>query len=51
MILAVHLWDKGFGALCFKLRDKGWDHQQIVEWVENNKLRIAHWFTVDDSNT
>ena len=29
-------------------RDKGWDHQQIVEWVENNKLRIAHWFTVDD---
>ncbi len=30
------------------LRDKGWDHQQIVQWVENNKLRIAHWFTVDD---
>lgn len=29
-------------------RDKGWNHQQIVEWVENNKLRIAHWFTVDD---
>src|SRR5690606_24029449 len=28
--------------------DKGWDHQQIVQWVENNKLRIAHWFTVDD---
>lgn len=30
------------------LRDKGLDHDKIVEWIESNKLRVAHWFTVDD---
>lgn len=30
------------------LRDKGFGHDEIVEWIENNKLRLAHWFTVDD---
>ena len=30
------------------LRDKGLDHGQVVEWIENNKLKLAHWFTVDD---
>lgn len=30
------------------LRDKGMEKEKIVEWIENNKLRLAHWFTVDD---
>jgi EDD domain protein, DegV family len=24
--------------------------EEIVEWVENNKLRLNHWFTVEDLN-
>lgn len=30
------------------LRDKGLDYGEIVKWIENNKLRLVHWFTVDD---
>ena len=29
-------------------RDNGMSLQDNAQWVENNKLNIAHWFTVDD---
>lgn len=29
---------------------KGASKEEIVKWVEENKLRINHWFTVDDLN-
>lgn len=29
-------------------RDAGKSHEEIVAWVEANKLTINHWFTVDD---
>jgi DegV family protein with EDD domain len=29
---------------------KGASKQEIVDWLENNKLRVNHWFTVDDLN-
>ena len=28
----------------------GASKEEIVHWVENNKLKINHWFTVDDLN-
>lgn len=30
------------------LLDQGASKQEIIDWVEDNKLKIAHWFTVDD---
>jgi DegV family protein with EDD domain len=30
------------------LLDQGASKQEIVDWVENNKLKLAHWFTVED---
>ncbi|HZJ57317.1 MAG TPA: DegV family protein [Clostridia bacterium] len=41
----------GLGLLvhmALDLRDQGLGYHQIVEWIENNKLRLVHWFTVDD---
>lgn len=29
---------------------KGRSKDEVVSWIENNKLRINHWFTVDDLN-
>ena len=29
-------------------RDEGLDLDAVAEWVENNKLRLCHWVTVDD---
>ena len=29
-------------------RDAGMDLDQVTEWVEENKLHICHWVTVDD---
>lgn len=29
-------------------RDAGLDLDQLADWVENNKLRLCHWVTVDD---
>jgi len=30
------------------LLEQGASKQEIVDWIENNKLKIAHWFTVED---
>lgn len=30
------------------MADNGASIDEVWEWVENNKLRAAHWFTVDD---
>jgi EDD domain protein, DegV family len=32
------------------LRDEGKSFDETVEWAEANKLKIMHWFTVDDLN-
>lgn len=29
-------------------RDAGCSIEEVAEWVENNKLHLCHWFTVDD---
>lgn len=29
-------------------RDEGASIQQVYDWLEQNKLHLAHWFTVDD---
>lgn len=31
-------------------RDAGMDLDQVTEWVEDNKLNLCQWFTVDDLN-
>lgn len=33
-----------------KMLENGASKEKIVDWVENNKLRIAHWVTVEDLN-
>jgi len=32
------------------LRDQGKSFDETIEWAEANKLKIIHWFTVDDLN-
>jgi len=31
-----------------QMRDEGKSIEEIAQWVEDNKLRLNHWFTVDD---
>ncbi len=31
-----------------KNRDKGMDLQENAQWLQDNKLHLCHWFTVDD---
>ena len=31
-------------------RDKGKSIEEVAQWVEENRLHLAHWFTVDDLN-
>ena len=31
-----------------KKRDEGMDLDSLVQWLENNRLNICHWVTVDD---
>ena len=31
-----------------KKRDEGMSLDELVDWLENNKLHLCHWFTVDD---
>ena len=41
----------GQGLLCWhaaKKRDAGMSLQELAAWLENNKLNLCHWFTVDD---
>lgn len=33
-----------------KMLEAGASKDVLIEWVENNKLKVAHWFTVDDLN-
>lgn len=43
----------GLGLLVFyaaKMLKEGKSRDQIVNWIEENKLRVNHWFTVDDLN-
>lgn len=40
----------GQGLLVFyaaKKRDEGFSLEELAAWVENNRLNLAHWFTVD----
>ena len=44
----------GQGLLVYhaaKKRDEGMDIDQLAAWVEENKLHICHWVTVDDLST
>ena len=31
-----------------KMRDEGYSIEEVYNWLEENKLKLAHWFTVDD---
>lgn len=33
-----------------QMRDEGYDAESIKRWIEENRLRVCHWFTVDDLN-
>jgi len=33
-----------------EMQRKGASHDEIVSWIEENKLRLNHWFTVEDLN-
>ena len=42
---------RGLGLLVdymLKLRDKGATIEEVADFAENNKLKLIHWFTVDD---
>lgn len=41
----------GYGLLthyAVKMKEEGKTIDEVYNWVENNKLKINHWFTVDD---
>jgi DegV family protein with EDD domain len=41
----------GYGMLVYyavQMRDRGCSKDEIVNWLETNKLKMNHWFTVDD---
>lgn len=43
----------GLGLIVYyaaNMLKEGKDKYQIIEWVEENKLKVNHWFTVDDLN-
>ncbi|MBC8062679.1 MAG: DegV family protein [Clostridiaceae bacterium] len=43
----------GLGLIVYyanEMLKKGAVKQDIIDWVENNKLKVNHWFTVDDLN-
>lgn len=43
----------GEGLLVYyacKKKDEGLDLDELVKWIEENKLNFWHWFTVDDIN-
>lgn len=55
---AVHVIDSlsaslGQGLLLYlavQKKREGLTASELVDWVEQNKLRVCHWFTVDDLN-
>lgn len=43
----------GLGLLVFKANEmlkNGESKEAIINWIEENKLKVNHWFTVDDLN-
>ena len=43
----------GEGMLVYyaaNLKNEGKSMEEVAEFIENNKLKLAHWFTVDDLN-
>lgn len=41
----------GEGALVYfasEMKKEGKTLDEIVDWIENNRLKLCHWFTVDD---
>lgn len=43
----------GEGMLVYyaaKMKNEGKCLNEVAKWVEDNRLRLAHWFTVDDLN-
>lgn len=43
----------GEGLLVYyaaRMRQEGKDIDDVRDWVESNKLKLCHWFTVDDLN-
>lgn len=41
----------GYGLLCYyahEMLSSGASKDEVVKWVEDNKLRMNHWFTVED---
>ncbi|WP_300380677.1 DegV family protein [Clostridium sp.] len=43
----------GLGLLVFnatKMLKEGKTKEEIIMWIEENKLKVNHWFTVDDLN-
>ena len=41
----------GQGLLCWhaaKKRDEGLSLEELAQWIEDHKLNLCHWFTVDD---
>ena len=43
----------GEGMLVYyaaKMKNEGKSLDEVANWLETNKLRLAHWFTVDDLN-
>ena len=43
----------GLGLLVYyanEMLKNGKSKEEIIEWVEENKLKVQHWFTVDDLN-
>ena len=43
----------GLGLLVYKAAEmikEGKSKEEIVKWIEENKLKVNHWFTVDDLN-
>ena len=43
----------GLGLLVYhanEMRKAGKSKEEIVKWIEENKLNIVHWFTVEDLN-
>ncbi|MCL2109636.1 MAG: DegV family protein [Oscillospiraceae bacterium] len=37
-----------FVNIALKMRDEGKTIEELHEWLENNKSKVCHWFTVDD---
>ncbi len=41
----------GYGLICYyanEMLSSGAYKEEVVKWVEENKLRLNHWFTVED---